>query len=133
MGWLVVYCTGRGEHLAWSQIKAAGYECYLPLFKRRLHRKGKSHTYSALFPRYLFVRTHVLWKIIYTFRGVSGFLTNDDMPVVVQDQVIEEIRKRQLAGEFDEKPAPKRQRKQARSFKELKKLLNDTVDNAEAA
>jgi len=130
MSWLVCYCASRSEFLVESQLMAAGYESYFPVYKRRLHRKGSQRIFSPLFSRYVFVKTHVLWKVIHAFRGVNGFLTNEDIPLTVPDQVIEEIKKRQLAGEFDEKPEPKR--KIAKSFRDLKKMLDD-VDNRLAA
>src|SRR5882672_8241852 len=126
MSWLVIYTASRSEYLAWSQITAAGFESYYPVYKRRLHRSseqlsksdhpstraqgsgGSKHVFSPLFPRYVFVGMHPLWQVIHAFRGVAGFLLNDGMPMQISQQVIEDIKKRQYAGEFDEKPEPKR-------------------------
>jgi len=138
MTWLVVYTASRSEYLAWSQITAAGFESYFPVYRRRLHRSfdqrsgGSKHVFSPLFPRYVFVGMHPLWQVIHAFRGVAGFLLNDGMPMQISQQVIEDIKKRQYAGEFDEKPEPKRERQRAKSFRELKKML-EVVDNARAA
>ena len=130
MSWLVVYTASRSEYLAWSQMRAAGFESYYPVYKRRLHRIGSKHVFSPLFPRYVFVGMRPLWQVIHAFRGVAGFLLNDGMPMQISQQVIEDIKKRQARGEFDEKPEPKR--KIAKSFRELKKML-DGVDNRVAA
>src|SRR5882672_12009899 len=108
MTWLVIYTASRSEFLVESQLVTAGYESYLPAYKRRLHRRGSKHVFSPLFPRYVFVGMHPLWQVIHAFRGVAGFLLNDGMPVRIPQQVIEDIKKRQYAGEFDEKPEPKR-------------------------
>jgi len=132
MNWLVCYCASRSEFLVESQLVTAGYESYFPVYKRRLHRRYGGDVFSPLFSRYVFVKTHVLWKVIHAFRGVNGFLTNEDIPLTVPDQVIEEIKKRQARGEFDERPAPKWARQTAKSFRELKKML-DGVDNRAAA
>ena len=128
MSWLVCYCASRSEFLVESQLVAAVFESYFPVYKRRLHRRYGGDVFSPLFSRYVFVKTHVLWQVIHTFRGVQGFLTNEDIPLTVPDQVIEDIKKRQACGEFDEKPpwtsAQEPKRKIAKSFRELKKMLD---------
>src|SRR5258706_4429099 len=128
MSWFVISTASRSEYLAWSQMRAAGFESYYPVYKRRLHRIGSKHVFSPLFPRYVFVGMHPLWQVIHAFRGVQGFLTNEDIPLTVPDQVIEDIKKRQARGEFDEKPpwtsAQEPKRKIAKSFRELKKMLD---------
>ena len=107
MTWLVAYTVSRGEFFAFSQIQAAGFEAYYPVFKRRVHRKGIKFVYSSLFPRYLFVKESLGWERIYRIKNIVGFLDNNGTIHREKDYVIEYIRERQQAGEFDEKPAQK--------------------------
>jgi transcription antitermination factor NusG len=132
MAWIVAYTAARGEYLAWSEAIGHGLEAYYPLFKRRLRRRGGGNAYSPLFPRYIFVKQCNPWFAVSALKHVQHVLTIDDVVSTVADHVIENIKQRQQSGEFDERPEPKRKQPRAKSFKDLKKML-DVVDSRAAA
>lgn len=133
MSWLAVYVEPRREFTVWSLLKAAGLEAYYPLRKRRIHRRGATEfRFIPVISRYVFVPFLPGWEATYRVRHVIGILDNDGIVVKIADQVIEDIRKRQLAGEFDEKPTPKKRRPRWQSIDNLKKLLHP-VDSRQAA
>lgn len=132
MTWLVVYTAARAEYMAWCEMIGHGLDAYYPLFKRRLHRKGGGTIMSPLFPRYIFVKQLNPWFAASCFKHVHHVLAIDGVISIVPDHVIENIKQRQQAGEFDERPEPKRRRQRAKSFRELKKML-EVVDNRAAA
>ncbi len=135
MPWLVIYCESRQERQVCWQLRTAGFEYYHATYKRRLHRKaanGSVMVNSSLFPRYVFLMDCPEWQVVRDFRGVIGFLAQDGIPFEIKEDVIEIIRKRQLAGEFDEKPAPKQKARKVKSFRELKNMFA-ALDSLKAA
>jgi transcription antitermination factor NusG len=122
--WVAIYTEPRRENMVCAQLQHDGLIHYHATYKRRVHRKGVLVTNAPLFPRYVFLRIENGYRGVSTYRGVCNLLTNDGRPVMIPAQVIEEIRENQEKGLFDEKPSAKKQPPMAKSFKELKRLLD---------
>jgi|HubBroStandDraft_6_1064221.scaffolds.fasta_scaffold00056_106 transcriptional antiterminator RfaH len=88
MAWGVVYAQAQCERVAGRNLERQGYEVFLPECQTR---KGV----RPLFPRYLFVLLDLYrWWPITGTRGVSGLLMNGERPGAVEDEVIEELKRR---------------------------------------
>ncbi len=85
--WAVVISKPSQERKAFDQLKARGFQCFLPFIKYR--RKVE-----PLFPRYLFTVVTNTWQAILATVGVAGVVRCGMTPSVVNDQVIEELRSR---------------------------------------
>lgn len=130
MHWHVCITGINQEALANNGLKAKGFECYYPIGKRviRHARQQKVKTFPV-FSRYIFVKYDVnvaeYYNPILSTDGILGIMSNNWMPMFVKDDVIEEIRTRQLQGAFDIIPKHKPKKyKWSRSFQILKELLN---------
>jgi len=121
------------EYRVWAQITAAGFDSYYPVRKWRQRNKwGTGERWGPVFSSYVFVRFHPLWGLIPGYRGVRKIQMNNDKLSLESDYVIESIRKRQQAGEFDEKPMAKKRPRWMKSFEEYKKTL-ELLDSDQAA
>ena len=109
--WCVVHAKPAMELLAKQSIIEAGHRAYCPMQKHILtgHRPGNGESVLLpLFPRYLFAEMpggH--WYAIRNARGVSKVILSADSysPATLLPEMIEELRSRENAAEFDEKPA----------------------------
>ncbi|RMG59758.1 MAG: transcription/translation regulatory transformer protein RfaH [Deltaproteobacteria bacterium] len=101
MDWYLVFTKPRDESRALKNLLEGGVPCYLPLLKRSTVRRNVLlSVVEPLFPRYLFVQADLendYYKIKYT-RGVCGFVDFGEGPVRVDDEIIEEIRRREKDG-----------------------------------
>lgn len=130
MNWHVVITGINQEYLAEYGLRAKNFETYCPQGRKvvRHGRKEKLRSYP-IFSRYLFVRfdsrSGGYSDPIRSTDGIIEILSNNWRPVAVADWIIDDIRSRQLAGEFDRMPEnKKKQPKYFKSFAILKKLLD---------
>lgn len=97
--WYVVYTKAGQERLAEGNLKAQGFETYLPRLASR--RKGAPRgvtTTVPMFSRYVFVRIDVdaaPWRSINGTYGVSSIVSFGERPARLPDSVIEELRRRE--------------------------------------
>lgn len=96
--WYVILSKSRQEQRAADNLARQGGEVYLPMFEVERIRRGKRcREMEVLFPGYLFLRAEpesaLLGKIRSTF-GVRGMLRFGEQPVLVADELIEDIRQR---------------------------------------
>lgn len=96
--WYVVYTKPRKEAVAEENLKRQGYEAYLPLIEQPRRRRARwGVAIDPLFPRYLFIRLRAgvdsIGPIRYT-TGVSGLVRFAEEPAVVEDHIIESLRRR---------------------------------------
>ena len=76
-----------------------GFETYLPCYvKKRRHARRVETVLAPLFPRYLFVAVDMAtqrWRSISSTFGVTQLVCNGDTPAPIDDDVIEELRRRE--------------------------------------
>jgi transcriptional antiterminator RfaH len=89
--WIVVQSKPNREMWARQNIINQGMECYLPLIRDVAATR-------PLFPRYLFARISTRWFFLNNTFGVSNVVLLGDQPAVVPDDVIAEIKGREVQG-----------------------------------
>lgn len=108
--WLIVRSKPSVEVRAGEEILALGQTVYVPQFRKEFrHNRSKAWTtrYFPLMRGYLFVLASAHWGRILSCPSVSKVLRNFEMgenssPIPIDDWIVQEIRTRQEAGEFDE-------------------------------
>lgn len=97
--WFVVYTKAGQERLAEGNLRAQGFETYLPVLAVRKKQGRKTIAATVpMFSRYLFVHGDLQtmrWRSINGTYGVSGLVTFGERPASVKDGVIDEIRDRE--------------------------------------
>lgn len=105
MAWYVVHTQPGAEFKAAAHLQRQGYKTYLPRHRRLVrHARRADMVLRPLFPRYLFVdvdREVMPWRPILSTQGVANVVRSCDEPVAVADTVIETLRHREVAGDFD--------------------------------
>ncbi len=116
MSWLVAILEPGRDHLAERSLHRTGWRTYFPRYAKQLtfklnengKRSGCRHggeiVSRPLFPGYGFVEWHTdqQWRVMEEANGVLGFLMKDERPAVLSGEIIEELRERVNAGEFDQ-------------------------------
>ena len=101
----------RRAPLAISFIAAMGFEVYYPRLRMRQIRFGRAvEVRPALVPAYMFVQIEQRWYSLLGAPGTRGLIMGDGGPAKVSDQIIAEIRQREIDGlvELPSRPALKR-------------------------
>jgi transcriptional antiterminator RfaH len=99
------------EALALHYLGVNGYETYYPRLRDRRIRFGRMiENRPALFPGYAFVLIQLQWHTAKWSPGTIGLIMDGIGPARVPDNVIEEIRRREIDGliELAQPPALKR-------------------------
>jgi transcriptional antiterminator RfaH len=92
--WVVAVTAPQREKWASENVTRQGHEYYLPMCKERLIRGGKIvDVAKPMFPRYLFVRVTVQWRFLTGTFGVIGIILDGETPAIVDDSIIERIKK----------------------------------------
>ena len=93
--WFAVLARTQREKLVTSLLERAGYECFLPVYRRRRRRSDRTRTCdAALFPGYLFCRLdpHDRLPVLST-PGVLQIVGVGKTPIPVADEEIIAIRR----------------------------------------
>lgn len=108
MTWAVAFTKPASELMAaQAVIERAGCRSYCPVAKviLRGNRPGKgAPVMRPLFPRYIFVEIEAgqFVSILYA-RGIIDLIRDaDQRPRTIADEIVEDLRERERAGEFDE-------------------------------
>jgi transcription antitermination factor NusG len=96
MPWAVVMTKPNCENIADANLRRQGYTSYLPRFKTI--RLDKTIFIRPLFPRYLFAYITDRWYSIRSTYGVSYLLSGDDGPLLVPQNIIDELKAREENG-----------------------------------
>ncbi|MFK5893410.1 MAG: transcription/translation regulatory transformer protein RfaH [Pseudomonadota bacterium] len=95
--WYLVTTKPQSEFKAQENLLRQGYESYLPLVQTSRRRNGKNiNRTEAFFPRYLFISLNKEtdnWSPIRSTIGVSGMVRFGGMPVVVPENMIDNLKK----------------------------------------
>jgi transcriptional antiterminator RfaH len=92
--WYVIHTHPKQESRAVSNLKLLEVETFAPRFKERRYNEyssTSSYVINMLFPRYVFARINLnahYHKIRYT-RGVHSFVTFDNNPALVDQEIID--------------------------------------------
>ena len=108
--WACARLEPHRERLAVHCLGVNGYEVYLPrLRERRISHGRRIEVRPPLFPGYAFVLIHLQWHAARWAPGTLGLIMDGTRPAKVADEVIEEIRRREVDGLIDlPKPPPLR-------------------------
>lgn len=102
ISWTVAYTQILKEKVAKQNLLEQEFEVYLPMFKKtRRHARRVDEVLTPLFPRYLFVGIDLEvahWRSVNGTRGVSYLLVNDDRPVLIPNNIIEDLKAREENG-----------------------------------
>jgi len=100
--WHLLMTKPREDARAEQNLLNQGYELFRPLLRQYQVKKGKQVAVSEpLFPRYLFIRLDDVlsnWAKIRSTRGVARLVRFSDLPAIVPDHMIGELRS-QCKGE----------------------------------
>lgn len=94
--WVVAQTKPQQERWAAENVARQGYRWYLPLtLERPKPGSHKGVRRACLFPRYLFVWTEGRWHSLRNTYGVIGVIMNGQIPSIVPEKAVEEIRRRE--------------------------------------
>lgn len=100
--WVCLFTQPLRERLAVSSLAEAGFETFLPMYRKSVLRRGKRVSLRApLFPRYVFARgVNENSPVFSTYRlhGVSSFAGRTLEQSLVSAAVMDAIRSRQDDG-----------------------------------
>jgi transcriptional antiterminator RfaH len=97
MFWACAQTQPQRERAAQHFLGQFGYETYLPRIRGVRHSHGKRiDTRQPLFPSYVFVAIVSGWWSARWAPGVTRFVMADGMPAHVPDQIIDEIKRREV-------------------------------------
>jgi len=108
--WCAVRLQPHREALALHCLGLAGYQVYYPRLRDRRIRAGrKIEVRPPLFPGYAFIAIELQWHAARWAAGVINLIMDGVGPAHVPDNVIAEIRGREVDGLIDlPKPPPLR-------------------------
>jgi transcription antitermination factor NusG len=89
--WAVVQTEAQHERLVRLLLMRASYETYMPRIRQRSR-------IALLFPTYLFVRVVARWYPVRWTPGVLHVLMDGERPARLGDDIIDQIRKREVGG-----------------------------------
>jgi transcriptional antiterminator RfaH len=98
--WAAAQLVPQSERLALHTLGLAGYTTYLPrLRENRVSRGRKIETRPPLFPGYAFVLIELQWHTARWAPGVVRLvMAGAATPATVPDEVIADIRRREVGG-----------------------------------
>ena len=103
--WACARLEVRREAVARHFLILAGYEIYIPQIReQRVRRHRRVEVISPLFPAYGFVVIESQWHTARWSIGVAALIMDGTSPARVPDQVIAEIRQREVRGAIELPP-----------------------------
>ena len=97
--WAAAQFHSRHERLALHCLGLAGFTAWLPRILERRRLQGRWRQVPCpLFRGYLFVLIEARWHEAHYCPGVSRLLMNGERPAPIPDQVIAELRAREIDG-----------------------------------
>jgi transcriptional antiterminator RfaH len=105
--WACARLESQREAVAARFLKLAGYEVYIPYVReQRLRRSRRVEVITPLFPAYGFVAIERQWHTARWSIGVIALIMDGMAPAKVPDQMIDEIRRREVRGAVELPQAP---------------------------
>jgi transcriptional antiterminator RfaH len=105
--WCCTRLETRREGVAQHFLQLAGFQTFFPRVReQRVRRHRRVDVTSALFPGYAFVLITLQWHAARWAPGTLGLIMNGIQPARVPDNVIDDIRRREVRGAIElPKPA----------------------------
>jgi transcriptional antiterminator RfaH len=105
--WAVARTKPNAENIATRNLENQRFEYYQPKILEKKVKQGKTKMVEQpLFPCYLFVRVHDSWRSLQYTYGIAGVISNGSMPAIVGDQIINDLKSREIHG-YIQLPKPK--------------------------
>ncbi len=105
--WACARLESRREAVARHFLRLAGYQVYIPQIReQRLRRHRRIEVIAPLFPAYAFIVIERKWHTARWSIGVTAIIMDGVAPAKVPDQVIDEIRHREVRGAVELPQAP---------------------------
>ena len=106
--WICARTHPNNEKLAIRNLIQQGFIYYQPkLLEKKKQKRGYGLVESPLFPCYLFIQVENSWRSLqYTF-GIASVISMGSAPAIIQDDIIESLRKREQNG-YIQLPQPKK-------------------------
>jgi transcriptional antiterminator RfaH len=96
--WYLIQCKPRQDSRAEENLTRQAFKCYRPTQSvERIVRGRRTTLVESMFPGYLFIQLDQLndnWHPIRSTRGVNQLVTFGKQPIAVDDELIEQLRKR---------------------------------------
>lgn len=94
--WAVATTKSNSERRAQFHLHRQGFETYLPRFREKIiiNSLVRDRT-KLLFPRYIFIHIVDVWYSVLSTFGIISVLRDGELPAVVPDRVISELRARE--------------------------------------
>ena len=111
MVWVVVQTKPSQEKLAQLNLEKQGYQTYCPrIVKRCSHARKVQNVLRPLFPGYLFlnVKSQQPWRPIMSTFGVNKLVKFGEKPTAVSEDLIDDLRAREVDGSIPLPPAAER-------------------------
>jgi transcriptional antiterminator RfaH len=100
--WACAQAETKREAVAAHFLKLAKFEVYVPQVReRKIRRRRRVEIISPLFPSYIFIVIESQWHAARWSIGVAGIIMDGTSPAKVPDQVIEQIRQREIKGAIE--------------------------------
>jgi transcriptional antiterminator RfaH len=97
--WAAAQLRPSQTRLALHCLALAGFVTYVPRLRVRRARRGRDvKAAPLLFPGYAFVAIELQWRAAHYAPGVIRLVQDGQQPAVVPDQVIAELRAREVGG-----------------------------------
>ena len=93
--WLCAYTKPHREFFAAANLERENFEVYLPVTK--ITRQARMYR-IPMFGRYLFVKQCEKQNKLRAVDGIAGIITTNDEPIVIKQQIIDELRNREVNG-----------------------------------
>jgi transcriptional antiterminator RfaH len=100
-GWIVVNTQPHQERLALENLMRQQYEVYCPfMLKRVRHARRTQEVSRPLFPGYIFVEiaSDTRWSPICSTYGVRALVRSGEQPSFLPDDLIDDLRSREIDG-----------------------------------
>ena len=97
--WIVARTRPNCEKQATRNLENQGFQYYRPaLLERKLVRKQIKMVDVSLFPNYLFVQITDRYHVLNSTYGIASIVGNNGVPSIVQDKIIEGLKKLEKNG-----------------------------------
>ena len=107
MAWTLACARPGDTEYATRNLQRQGFVFYAPHYQQVTVKRGKTTAKTRfLFSNYIFVELVDQWMAIRNTYGISRLLTIGDRPVVVRQEVIDELRSREVDGHYVLPPKP---------------------------
>lgn len=100
--WYAVQTRLHAEPTALRNLRAQGFDVYLPRYrKRRRHARRTEIVPAPLFPGYMFVALDLdaqRWRAVHSTVGVRRLVCSGERPCPVPDGIVEDLQARETEG-----------------------------------